>query len=878
MEQLTPMMRQYKAIKADYQDAILFYRLGDFYEMFFEDAEKASKELDIVLTARDAGKNTKIPMCGVPFHAAQTYISRLLKKGYKIAICEQVSDPKDSKGIVEREVVKVITPGTAVDEDYLNQNTNNYLVSLFCSGHKVGLAYTDYSTGEFFLSQFMLSDSFLTSELIRLNPAEVICNKAVPQHIITWLANASAAVLSSYPESDFELAQAAKILTAYYGVSSINDLGLSSFQEGLLAAAALLSYLQSTQKQRFNHMQKPIPYIRDTYMALDSATRKNLELISTIKENKEQGSLLWAIDKTVSAMGSRLMKRWVNQPLVNISLINERQEAVANLVNSYTSCIQLRELIKKAYDFERLIGRLNTGNANPLDLLALKQSLEIIPQLKKLLVNYSNPGLLATLYLELDDLADMVKLIEASINPDAGSSMRTGEIIKDGYNGEVDELRRISRDSKQWLLQLESSERERTGIKSLKVGYNKVFGYYIEVTKSNLSLIPQDYQRKQTLANAERYIINELKEFEEKIFSAEERLSRIEQELFQQVKNQIIAHNNRIQLTAAAVAQIDVLTNLAYIAVNNNYNRPLVNESNKIMLVGARHPVIEKLQRDAFVSNDVNLDNSTEMIQIITGPNMAGKSTFARTVALITLLAQIGSFIPAEKGEIGVVDKIFARVGASDDIATGQSTFMVEMNEVANIINNATAKSLIILDEVGRGTSTFDGLSIAWAITEYLHDQIKAKTIFTTHYHELTALANNLPGVTNYNVLVREHQDSINFLYKIHPGCANKSYGIQVARLAGLPEQLLISAKQILNCLEEASAAPKQVAFAFLETAAPETYSLPLNTKQQKTDHELANILADLQFLDINKLTPLEALNYLAELKTKLSVREGDSA
>jgi len=876
MEQLTPMMRQYKTIKDKYQDAILFYRLGDFYEMFFDDAEKASQELDIVLTARDAGNNTKAPMCGIPYHAAQSYISRLLKKGYKVAICEQVSDPRDSKGIVEREVVKVITPGTAMDEDFLNQSINNYLVSLFSSGEKAGIAYTDFSTGEFHLSEFMLTDSFLTSELLRLNPAEIIYNNTVPKNIISWLANTSAAVITNFPENDFNLYQATETLVEHYAVPSIDALGLSLFQEGIIAAGALLSYLQSTQKHKFNHILKPVVYHTDSFMVLDSATRKNMELTATIKDNKEQGSLLWAINKTVTAMGSRQLRRWINQPLLNTSLINDRQLAVANLVDSYTQCLQIREMLKKVYDLERLIGRLNTGNANPLDLLALKQSLEIIPHLKLVLVNY--PGLLAKINVELDALTDVVTLIESSVNPDASSSMRTGEIIKDGYNYEVDELRTISRESKQWLIQLESAERNRTGIKSLKVGFNKVFGYYIEVTRSNLGSIPENYQRKQTLANAERYIIDELKEFENKILSAEEKLSRLEQEIFQQIKNKIIANNCRIQLTAAAIAQIDVLTNLAFIAVNNNYHRPLVTDDDKIVLVGARHPVIEKLQRDAFVTNDVFLNNSTEMIHIITGPNMAGKSTFARTVALITLLAQIGSYIPAEKGEIGVVDRIFARVGASDDITTGQSTFMVEMNEVANIINNATTKSLIILDEVGRGTSTFDGLSIAWAITEYLHDFIKAKTLFTTHYHELTALANTLPGVTNYNVLVREHQDSINFLYKIHPGCANKSYGIQVAKLAGLPKQLLVSAKQILNSLEEISATPKQVAFAFQAPTATEENLKLVDYQVQLLAPELADIVKELLILDINELTPLQALNYIAELKTKLSQKEGDIA
>ncbi len=865
MEQLTPMMKQYFEIKENHQDAILFYRLGDFYEMFFSDAELASKELEIVLTGRDAGASGKAPMCGVPYHAAQSYIAKLIKKGYKVAICEQVGDPKLSKGIVKREVVKVITPGTVINDECLEKEKNNYLASLLLLQSRAGLAYVDYSTGELFLSEYNIDDQYFITELIRLAPTEIIVNQHLPQELLYLINTSIKTVITDVPESYFSELAAQRQIKELYNVEDLEELKLGFSYHAIRACGALLKYLGVTQQNSTSHLQRPQLYSTEKYMILDMATIRNLEIMSTLKEQKERGSLLWAIDSTVTAMGSRTIRRWTNQPLVSVELIEERQRAVKQLVDSFTNTAQIRSSLKKVYDLERLIGKLNTGNATPLDLLSLKQSLAVISQIKELLSGYH--GKLSSLNQQLDDLTDIVALIENSINPDAIHSIRLGEIIRSGYSTEIDELRQLASDSKKWLMELEEEERIKTGIKSLKIGYNKVFGYYIEVRNSGAHLVPANYQRKQTLANAERYIVDELKELESKILGAEEKLGRLEQEIFSTVKYSIMKANYRIQKTASAIGQVDVLASLAHIALENNYVLPKVLNSDKIVLKAARHPVIEKLQSGQFVANDINMDRDDELIHIITGPNMAGKSTFARTVALITLLAQIGSFVPASYAEIGVVDRIFARVGASDDLTTGQSTFMVEMNEVANILKNATRNSLIILDEVGRGTSTYDGLSIAWAITQHLHDHIQAKTIFTTHYHELTQLEGSLRGVKNYNVLVKEEQDQVKFLYKIIPGCANKSYGIQVAQLAGLPKQLLDNAKHVLMLLEEDKGSQSTAINVGLEGAQ---ITFEGFVEPPGISFELGLLLDELESLNLYNKTPLESLNILASFQDKL--------
>lgn len=863
-QQLTPMMKQYTEIKEKYKEEILFFRLGDFYEMFLDDAIIASKEMEIALTARDGG-NTKVPMCGVPYHAAQIYIARLIKKGYKVAICEQIGDPKTSKGIVKRDVVKIITPGTVIDDDCLDKTKNNYIVSLINIGTRIGLAYIDFSTGEFNITEFNTNTNYLTAELIKLSPVELICNNNIDESIINWLKTNFNTTVNYMDDHFFTTSNAKKYLLSVFQNEDYDSLGLSQLNEGVRAAGALIKYLSSTQKENLTHLRKPNLYHCYKFMALDTATIRNLELMVTLKEQKQHGSLLGILEKTITAIGSRLLRRWLNQPLIDVDLIHQRQEAISEFASNYTDTLTIRSKLKEVYDLERLIGKLNTGNATPLDLLSLKQSLNTVPELKKIIPNNCD-GLIKNTIAEMDNLYDVVDLVEQAINPNVAINAKVGEIIKEGYSNEIDELRTISKDGKKWLLELEQRERDRTGIKSLKIGYNKVFGYYLETRKTNLDSIPSYYERKQTLANSERYIIDELKEFENRILGAEEKLSRLEQEAFNNIKKEIIKTNYRIQQTAAALGQIDVLTTLAFVAINNNYHKPIVNTSTKIILKEARHPVIEQLLTGQFVANDIYLDTEKEMIQIITGPNMAGKSTYARTAALITLLAQIGSFVPASYAEIGIVDRIFARVGASDDLTSGQSTFMVEMNEVANILRNATNKSLIILDEVGRGTSTFDGLSIAWAITTYLHDQINAKTIFTTHYHELTELATTMPKVKNYNVMVSEKDGAISFLYKIVSGSANKSYGIQVAQLAGLPKQLLDNAKQVLVELENSH--KHETAIATQEI--PNCEQCLFVAESKKNQQLYYELVKKIQQLDINALTPLEALNFLAHIKNNL--------
>jgi len=862
LSQLTPMMKQYQAIKKEYQDAILFYRLGDFYETFFEDAKLVAKELEIVLTSREGGKGQKIPMAGIPFHASDSYIAKLVSNGYKIAICEQVEDPKTAKGLVKREVVRVITPGTVIDASLLEEKRNNYLASIILNQEQIGLAIVDVSTGEFLVTELTFDLHFdrLIEELSRLLPRECILNSALYNNsfLIERLQNELHAVIYHVKDEVSQYRNARNILLEHFNVISLEGFGCEGEVAAIRAAGALLAYLAETQRINLTHITRLCRYNSADFMLFDTATRRNLELTRTIRHNEKKGTLMWVLDRTLTAMGGRLLRKWIEQPLIDVELINNRLDAVEELVNNVFLQADLREMLNKIYDLERIVAKATYGTINAKDIVALKESLINIQRIKEIL-KQSSSAMLSNCCDEITPLSELVNSIEAAIVDDPPFSVKEGGIIKQGYNAEVDKLRIAKSEGKQWIADLEAREKERTGIKSLKVGFNKVFGYYIEVTNPNLSLVPDDYMRKQTLANAERFITPQLKEYEDLILDAEYKLVDLEYSLFCELRELIKQKTLLIQKNAAIIACIDVLSSLAEVALHENYCKPQVNQSDRIKIINGRHPVIEKmLGAENFVPNDVNLDCSENRMLIITGPNMAGKSTFMRQVALIVLMAQIGSFVPAQAAEIGVVDRIFTRVGAADNLVSGESTFMVEMNEVANILNHATRRSLVILDEVGRGTSTFDGISIAWAVAEYLNDQqrIGAKTLFATHYHELTELADKLEGVKNYSVAVKEKGEQIIFLRKIVSGGTDCSYGIQVARLAGLPNLVLKRAKEILDALENKknhqvkprSRTVKQLSLFPLEEN--------LNTNMKKVIDEIQN-------LDIMAMTPLEAMNKL---------------
>lgn len=882
MSSYTPMIQQYLEIKSQYPDAILFFRLGDFYEMFFEDAEKASKELEITLTARDGGNDKKVPMCGVPFHAATTYIAKLINKGYNVAICEQVEDPGAAKGIVKREVIRVITPGTVLEENMLDEKQNNFLIAVNKDDFGYGLAVADVSTGYFAVTELRGAKALnqLIDEISRLQPVECLIpdNLVKNMDLTTEILKQVKLSLHSYSSVHFSIKNATSTLLRHFATGSLEGFGCLEMSVGISCAGALMAFLAETQKNSLKHINKLIPYTTTSYMLLDPSTRRNLELTRTIRDSSRKGTLLWVLDYTQTAMGGRLLKTWLEQPLTDITAIETRLDTVEELVNNVFMRGDLQKLFTEVYDLERLAGRIAFGSANARDLIALKKSLQVLPKVKEILEKAYSPGLIQ-LYRQLDILEDVASLIESAIDDNPPITLRDGGIIKKGYNEEIDRLRKASRDGKTWIAELERREKERTGIKSLKVGYNKVFGYYIEVTRANLDAVPDDYIRKQTLANAERFITPDLKEYESLILGAEEKITQLEYELFQAVREKISNSTARIQQAAAIVAQLDVYTAFAEAAIRNNYTKPIINDDGIIKITDGRHPVVEKFMPEgSFVPNDTYLDCSGYRMDIITGPNMAGKSTYMRQVALIVLMAQIGSYVPASEARIGIVDRIFTRVGASDDLATGQSTFMVEMNEVANILNNATAKSLIILDEVGRGTSTFDGLSIAWAVAEYILDpeKIGAKTLFATHYHELTELADIYPGVQNHNIAVKEKGDDIIFLRKIIPGGADRSYGIQVARLAGLPGEVLGKAKEILRTLEvneDAVKTKREVA------AARKKCSDGNNVIQLRMFDEPAAgdaVAKEILSLDLLNLTPLEALNYLYKLQQKLRSLSGE--
>ncbi|RNC69579.1 MAG: DNA mismatch repair protein MutS [Desulfuromonadales bacterium] len=869
MSELTPMMRQYLEIKADHPDSILFFRLGDFYEMFLDDAVKASRILDITLTSRGkGGDGADVPLCGIPYHSAAPYIARLIEAGEKVAICEQVEDPKTTKGIVKREVVKVVTPGLVVEAESLSPKENNYLLSLFCDGGKQwGVAYLDLSTGDFRVTETTGEDA-VWGEVACVDPREILIPASFRENGRGGDRPDLAAgrTITFVDDWVYDRDYAERLIRSHFGVASPEALGCGDLAQGLQAVAAVLHYLQETQKGRVDHIRELRVYRTQEYLLLDEATRRNLELTATLSEGKRRGSLLGLLDRTVTAMGGRKLRQWINYPLLSIEKIMERQVAVGELVGDPGLRAAVREALDGVYDLERLNGRISLASSGAKDLVALRASLLRIPSLLDLLGRVES-GLLRDLRAGVDPLEEMAELICRGIVEDPPFVLRDGGIIADGYHAELDELRAISREGKGFIARLEAKEKARTGIASLKIRYNKVFGYYIEVTKTNLSAIPEDYIRRQTLANAERFITPELKEYEEKVLGAEERIVELEYSLFQDIRQRVAAQGERISRTADRLASIDVLAALAEVAHERGYCRPVVDDSDTLAITDGRHPVVEALNAsERFVPNDVFLDNGEHQVAIITGPNMAGKSTFMRQVALIVLMAQMGSFIPAAEARIGLVDRIFTRVGASDNLARGQSTFMVEMMETAAILRNATPRSFIVLDEIGRGTSTFDGVSIAWAVAEYLHDteRCAAKTLFATHYHELTELSVTRGRIKNYNVAVKEWNDQVIFLRKIVEGGASHSYGIQVARLAGLPAEVIERAREILHNLEKGE---------FTEGGVPRIakgkrgVSPKVSPQLSLFDQGEDLLRARLTGLNIAALTPLEALNILDELK-----------
>lgn len=879
--ELTPMMKQYMQTKEEYKDCILFYRLGDFYEMFFDDALTASKELEITLTGKNCGLEERAPMCGIPYHAVDSYLNRLVSKGYKVAICEQVEDPKTAKGIVKREVIRVVTPGTNLDTQGLDETKNNYIMCIVYMADRYGLSVADVTTGEYLVTE-LDSQTKLMDELYKFMPSEIVCNEAFYMSGLDLddLKNRLHMAIYSLEAWYFDDALCRETLQEHFKVASLEGIGLSDYECGMIASGALLKYLEETQKNSLSHMSRLTRYATGNYMVLDSATRRNLELVETLREKQKRGSLLWVLDKTKTAMGARTLRKYVEQPLIDKKSIVKRLDAVAELKDNAICREEIREYLNPVYDLERLVGKITYQSANPRDLIAFQSSLSMLPSVKCILKDMES-DLLKEIYEELDPLEELCDLVGRAIQEEPPLAMKEGGIIKDGYNEEVDRLRKAKSEGKNWLADLETKEREKTGIKNLRIRYNKVFGYYLEVTNSFKDLVPDYYTRKQTLANAERYIIPELKELEDTILGAEDKLCALEYELYCEVRNIIAAELTRIQRTAKAVAKLDVIASLALVAERNNYVRPKINEKGVIDIRDGRHPVVEKMiPNDMFIANDTYLDDKKQRISIITGPNMAGKSTYMRQAALIVLMAQLGSFVPASSANIGLVDRIFTRVGASDDLASGQSTFMVEMNEVANILRNATSKSLLILDEIGRGTSTFDGLSIAWAVVEYISNSklLGAKTLFATHYHELTELEGKISNVNNYCIAVKEKGDDIVFLRKIVKGGADKSYGIQVAKLAGVPDPVINRAKEIVEELVTAdiTGKVKDIAVQGSETKKKTQKKLDEVDLTQFSLFDTVkddDVLNELKELDISHMTPMDAMNKLYQLQNKLRNR-----
>lgn len=880
MAELTPMMQQYLETKEQYQDCILFYRLGDFYEMFYEDALTASKELEITLTGKSCGQEEKAPMCGVPYHAVEGYLNKLVSKGYKVAICEQMEEAKVTRGIVKREVVRVVTPGTNLNTQALEESKNNYLMCIVYLPGKIGLSIADVTTGDYYLTE-LDDNKKLLDEIMKYNPSEIICNDAffVSGINIEDLKERLGITLYSLGPHYFDDDNCRKLLMKHFKVGDLSGLGISDFPSGIIAAGGLLKYLYETQKTSLCHMTHVYPYLTNRYMLLDSSTRRNLELTETLREKQKRGSLLWVLDKTKTAMGARMLRSFIEQPLIEKSEIEQRLDGIEEFSRDYVSRDEIREYLNPIYDMERLLGKISYKTANPRDLIAFRSSLTMLPHIKTVLQAFSG-GLLQNIQQELDSLEDIHNLIDKAIIEDPPIAIREGGIIKEGFHEDIDHFRYAKTQGKTWLAELENQDRERTGIKNLKIKYNKVFGYYFEVTNSYLGMVPPDYTRKQTLANAERYTTPKLKELEDSILNAEDKLYTLEYDVFCEVRDAIAMEIERIQKTAKAVARLDVFTSLSLVAEQNHYVRPSLNDNGVIDIKEGRHPVVEKMiVNDMFISNDTFLDNKNHCISVITGPNMAGKSTYMRQAALIVLMAQIGSFVPAKSADIGIVDRIFTRVGASDDLASGQSTFMVEMNEVANILRNATSNSLLVLDEIGRGTSTFDGLSIAWAVIEHISNTklLGAKTLFATHYHELTELEGKINNVNNYCIAVKEKGDDIVFLRKIIKGGADKSYGIQVAKLAGVPDMVIDRAKEIVEQLSDNDITEKiqeiRVDIKNDRKKAPVYDQVDLEQMSLFDTVKDEDVLAELKEIDVTNLTPMDALNTLYRLQNKLKNR-----
>lgn len=879
MTEYTPMMQHYLKTHEEYKDCILFYRLGDFYEMFFDDAKVVSKELELTLTGKSCGAEERAPMCGIPYHAAETYLTRLVKKGYKVAICEQVEDPKLAKGMVKREVTRVVTPGTTLNAQALDETKNNYIMCIAYIGDHYGISSADITTGDYYVTE-VDSERKLLDEVNKYQPTEIICNEAfyISGIDIDDMKNRMGIVIYSLDAWYFSDETAQMTLKNHFKVRDLEGLGLADYDSGVVAAGALLKYLYETQKTTLSNLVAIHPYTTGKFMIIDSSTRRNLELVETLREKQKRGSLLWVLDKTRTAMGARTLRSFVEQPLIERTEIEERYDAIDEFNTNAITREEIREYLNPVYDLERLITRVTYQTANPRDLIAFRNSIHMLPPIKTLMSDFQSP-LLKRLYEQLDTLDELYELIERSITEEPPLTLHDGGILKEGYNEEVDRLRKAKTDGKSWLADLEAKEREKTGIKNLKIKYNKVFGYYLEVTNSFKDMVPDYFTRKQTLANAERFITPELKELEDVILGAEDKLIVLEYELFREVRQKVADEVVRIQKTAKAVAQIDVFASLATVAEQNNYCRPKLNEKGLIDIKDGRHPVVERMiQNEMFVANDTYLDNGSNRVSIITGPNMAGKSTYMRQSALIVLMAQIGSFVPAKSAKIGIVDRIFTRVGASDDLASGQSTFMVEMSEVANILRNATSNSLLILDEIGRGTSTFDGLSIAWAVVEHISNPrlLGAKTLFATHYHELTELEGKLNSVNNYCIAVKEKGDDIVFLRKIVKGGADKSYGIQVAKLAGVPDNVIERAKEIVEELSNNDITE------IVQNISAEGSSKRSKPKLDEVDLEQISlldtmdndtILNELKELDLGQMTPIEAMNKLYELQNKVKNR-----
>ena len=882
MAQLSPMMTHYMETKQQYPDCILFYRLGDFYEMFFDDAVTVSRELEITLTGKECGLEERAPMCGVPYHALDSYLYRLVQKGDKVAIAEQMEDPKLAKGLVKREVIRVVTPGTITSAQALDETKNNYLMGIIYIGDMFGISTADISTGDFLVTE-VSSERALIDEINKFAPSEIICNEAFYMSGVDLeeLKNRCHVAISALDSHFYSDESCRRVLLEHFKVNHLDGLGLGDYETGVIAAGAVMQYLYETQKNSLGHITTIHPYSTGQFMIIDTSTRRNLELVETMREKQKRGTLLWVLDRTKTAMGARLLRNYIEQPLISRDEILRRQEAVEELNMNYISREELCEYLNPIYDLERLLGRISYKTANPRDLISFRNSLEMLPHIKNLLKEFSSP-LLKEIWEEMDTLEDVKDLIERAIDEEPPVSVRDGGIIRDGYNEEADRLRHAKTEGKTWLAELELKEKEKTGIKGLKVKFNKVFGYYFEVTNSFKDLVPDYFIRKQTLANAERYTTDELKELEEVIMGAEDKLFSLEYELFCELRDTVAGEVLRIQAAARAVARIDVFASLSAVATRNNYTKPSINEKGTIRIKNGRHPVVEKMMRDdLFVANDTYLDNGKNRISIITGPNMAGKSTYMRQTALIVLMAQLGSFVPADEADVGICDRIFTRVGASDDLASGQSTFMVEMTEVANILRNATKNSLIVLDEIGRGTSTFDGLSIAWAVVEHISNSklLGAKTLFATHYHELTELEGAISGVTNYCIAVKEQGDNIVFLRKIVKGGADKSYGIQVAKLAGVPDSVIQRAKELVEELSNAdiTARAKEIAAssatAVQHTSVPKPDEVDLQQMSIFDTVKDDDIVRELGELNLSEMTPIDALNTLYRLQTKLKNR-----